>query len=122
MYRDGQFYQYGSYHKPDRNYYFTKHNENKEEPKYDILKISHDTPPPITGNYRDESRTDDDQEVEMRTRRHLETPHPTRAVVTIEHWYVEKPFCFNQKQDNHWCNERVCCWNDRTNVLSFNYC
>ena len=81
MHRDGKYYQYGQYHRSDRNYHFTKHDENAK-PKYDILKVNHDTPEPI---YPIQGNRDTHELEEIDWKRE-ESPKATRAKVLIEHW------------------------------------
>lgn len=80
MYRDGQYYQYSTYHKPDRNYYYTKHNQN-QSPKYDILRVHHDTPGTVTPGLEQEGTVENEADWKRE-----ESPKPVRARVLIEHW------------------------------------
>lgn len=90
----------------DKNYYFTKYDESKQE-NYDILRINHDETSRVDGEYIYDS--DDDVTIGSKSRA-MSTARGPRVRVLIELWsgWVGQGVCDNLElatQDNYDENE-----------------
>lgn len=69
----------------DKNYYFTKHDENKKQ-NYDILRINHDETRRLEGEYIEDSDDNVDSLKDRRSRAQQEKPRAPPVRVEVFLW------------------------------------